>query len=306
MPPISPTPTEDQQVEPVRPEDPGARVQQLSSGWQRRDTGDPRSGPARLLCPAYLDQEHGRLHPLKIRTGRYGDLEEHELVSLLDTLEDERARARFRESVYISVFVWMAVALVVLFGPKYLWHAPRVVLPQDVLRDRELTTLNAPVLNAPRLRPSPPPSVDNRTLEHLPLHRAQGSAAARTVAPGHSAVPSGAHAPHGSNPPVALGPNAQSRARDGPAESSSDPLTPACAPAPHAAPCRRGCAEAAAIIPSKLQHCAAIGVRFDPAGDPCRDSWRWRQWRRRQFQPGRNQPRHGWSGDPLQYAGGEL
>ena len=38
-----------------------------------------------------------RPQPLRIRTGRFGELEEHELVRLLDTIEDERARARFRE-----------------------------------------------------------------------------------------------------------------------------------------------------------------------------------------------------------------
>ena len=56
------------------------------------------------------------------------------------------------------------------------------MLPQDVLRDRELTTLNAPVLNAPRLRPSPPPSVDNRTLEHL---RSTAPKVPQPLAPSH-------------------------------------------------------------------------------------------------------------------------
>lgn len=167
MPPISPTPTEDQQLKPNRPEEPGDR----DSNYPQKSSDEPGEPPdpdrPLSFVPHISIQNTSRLHPLRIRTGRYGELEEHELVSLLDTLEDERARARFRESVYISVFVWMAVALTVLFGPKYLWHAPRLVLPQDVLRDRELTTLNAPVLNAPRLRPSPPPSVDTRTLEHL-------------------------------------------------------------------------------------------------------------------------------------------
>ncbi len=107
-----------------------------------------------------------RPKPLRIRTGRFGELEEHELVRLLDTIEDERARARFRESVYLSIFVWMAIALIALFGPKYLWHAPRVVLPSEVLRARELTQLTAPTLNAPHLR-SAPPRVDSNTLDHL-------------------------------------------------------------------------------------------------------------------------------------------
>ncbi len=110
-------------------------------------------------------RETVRPQPLRIQTGRYGELQEHELIQLLDSIEDERARSRFRESIYISVFVWMAIALLLLFGPKYLWHAPKLVLPSEVLRQRELTTLTAPDLNA--LRPRQAPPVDSRTLEHL-------------------------------------------------------------------------------------------------------------------------------------------
>ena len=45
--------------------------------------------------------------PVRVRTNRYGDLEEHELIHLLDALDDERAKARFRESVYISIIIWL-------------------------------------------------------------------------------------------------------------------------------------------------------------------------------------------------------
>lgn len=106
---------------------------------------------------------------VRIRTGRYGELDEHELIRLLDTIEDERARGRFRESVYISCFVWLLVAWLAFYGPKYLWHAPRVVNPMDVLKERELTQLNMPIL-APHAAPrpaAPPPKLDNNTLERL-------------------------------------------------------------------------------------------------------------------------------------------
>lgn len=106
--------------------------------------------------------------PMRIRTNRYGEMDEHELLHLLDSIEDERARSRFRESIYISLFIWIAIAWVVLYGPKYLWHAPKLVTPFEVLKQRELTQLNMPSLHAPP--PSVPraqPKVDNRTLEHL-------------------------------------------------------------------------------------------------------------------------------------------
>lgn len=107
-----------------------------------------------------------RPQPLRIRTGRFGALEEHELIRLLDTMEDERARARFRESVYLSIFVCVGLALVVFFGPRYIWHAPRVVLPSEVLRARELTQLTDPTLHPPVVHATPQ-RVDSRTLEHL-------------------------------------------------------------------------------------------------------------------------------------------
>ena len=106
--------------------------------------------------------------PIRIRTNRFGDLEEHELVRLLDTIEDERARGRFRESIYISVFVWLVIAWVILYGPKYLWHAPQLINPADVMKSQELTQLNMPVLRQPpKLAPKAPPKIDNQTMKRL-------------------------------------------------------------------------------------------------------------------------------------------
>lgn len=167
-----PTPTDEPELR--SPADPAesAGKGRNSSGADGQNTApyqehsplrvDP-DAPLSFIPHLPLDQTT-RPEPLRIRTGRYGELEEHELVRLLDSIEDERARSRFRESVYISVFVWIAIALLLLFGPKYLWHAPRLVLPSEVLRQREVTMLTAPNLN-PAPRPAPP--VDSRTLEHL-------------------------------------------------------------------------------------------------------------------------------------------
>jgi outer membrane biosynthesis protein TonB len=106
--------------------------------------------------------------PVRIRTGRYGELEEHELLHLLDSIEDERARSRFRESIYLSFIICTALAWLVLYGPRYLWHAPKLVTPFEVLKERELTQLNMPLLHAPpRSAPRPAPKIDNHTLAHL-------------------------------------------------------------------------------------------------------------------------------------------
>lgn len=161
---IPPTPTEDTDLRSPKPDPRRLSAADGAPATHRPESDDP-DAPVSFIPHEPLE---ATVPPraVRIRTGRYGELEEHELVRLLDSIEDERARARFRESVYISVFVWMAIALIALFGPKYLWHAPRVVLPSEVLRQRELTQLTAPRLEAPRLR-SAPPALDNRTLEHL-------------------------------------------------------------------------------------------------------------------------------------------
>src|SRR6185437_6898745 len=84
--------------------------------------------------------------PSKVRTGRVGELDEHELIHLLDSLDDERSRARFRESVYISLIVYLALAWFLFYGPRVLFHQPRVINPMDVLkeRDKNITYLNTP------------------------------------------------------------------------------------------------------------------------------------------------------------------
>jgi TonB family protein len=102
---------------------------------------------------------------VRIRTVRFGDLDEHELIQLLGSIEDERARARFRESVYISMFIWLIIVGLIFFGPKYLWHSPQLISPADAFKKEEmLTTLTNPVLPH---HAAPAPKIDRGTLEKL-------------------------------------------------------------------------------------------------------------------------------------------
>src|SRR5271156_5542197 len=89
--------------------------------------------------------------PLKVLSGRYGELEEQELIHLLDSLDDERSKARFRESIYISVIIYLAILWFLFYGPRVLFHQPKLISPVDVLkeRDKQLTFLDEPK-NLPR------------------------------------------------------------------------------------------------------------------------------------------------------------
>ena len=128
--------------------------------------------------------------PVKVRTNRYGVLEEHELIHLLDALDDERARARFRESVYISIIIWLAIGWFVLYGPQVIFHQPRLINPADVLkqRDKELTFLDMPndvskqlqkkptnvISDKDRTQQAVKPTLDRKTLEQLQAMRKAG------------------------------------------------------------------------------------------------------------------------------------
>ncbi|MDW5267626.1 MULTISPECIES: TonB family protein [Acidobacteriaceae] len=111
--------------------------------------------------------------PAKVRTGRFGELEEHELIHLLDSLDDERSRARFRESVYISLIVYLALAWFLFYGPRLLFHQPRVIDPMAVLkeRDKNITYLNTPkdlskTLSQKPVK-TPKSTIDQKTLKQL-------------------------------------------------------------------------------------------------------------------------------------------
>ena len=40
------------------------------------------------------------------------------MISLLDSLDDGQSKARFRESLYISIIVCIAFAWFILYGPR--------------------------------------------------------------------------------------------------------------------------------------------------------------------------------------------
>jgi TonB family protein len=112
-----------------------------------------------------------------VRTGRYGELDEHELIHLLDSLDDERSKARFRESIYISVIIYMAIVWFLFYGPRVLFHQPRLISPVDVLkeRDKQLTFLDTPK-DLSKLTPKSPKAIpeksrvqqlDQKTLKQL-------------------------------------------------------------------------------------------------------------------------------------------
>src|ERR1700681_2233619 len=151
--------------------------------------------------------------PVKVRTGRYGELEEHELIHLLDSLDDERSKARFRESIYISIIIYMGIVWFLFYGPRVLFHQPRLISPVDVLkeRDKQLTFLDTPK-DLSRLTPKPkaipekshPQQLDQKTLQQLRAMRK-----AEAPAPAQPAPTQAAPTPPAPQPPPPAPPPTQ-------------------------------------------------------------------------------------------------
>ncbi len=86
---------------------------------------------------------------------RYNYLDTHELVMLLEDVDDERSRARFREAMYLAIILWLALFLLYLFLPRWLPHRPVLIVQER--NPSELQYLDVPpdLKNLLKNRPSP-------------------------------------------------------------------------------------------------------------------------------------------------------
>ena len=155
---------------------------------------------------------------VKVRTGRFGELEEHELIHLLDSLDDERSKARFRESIYISLLVYLALGWFIFYGPRVLFHQGRIINPADVLkqRDREMTYLDMPkdiskdlphkptkaISDKDHTQQTAKPTLDKKTLDQLQAMRRAGPPAPSPLPPSPQPQPAPAQQQAQQQPPA--------------------------------------------------------------------------------------------------------
>ncbi len=127
-------------------------------------------------------------------SARYESYEHHELLSMIDDLEEERWRARVREGIWVSVILHLLIFWFIIYGPHVLFHRPYVIDPLTALAQREkqqqLTYLNLPP-DALKMKPkrsdvisdqnhvaqSAHPTLDKKTLEELEAMRRAGNPA---------------------------------------------------------------------------------------------------------------------------------
>jgi outer membrane biosynthesis protein TonB len=181
------------QPNPARNSDPPANRQTTGVPPPPKPVSDK---PAAALVPTAGPGNQ----PVKVRTGRYGELEEHEIIHLLGALDEESARARFRESVYISTLFFFVLTWFLFYGPRVLFHQPQLIDPIALMKqhDKEqVTFLNPP--NAPAPKPPPRPVLDRKTMQQI---QQQASVTAPTPQPTAQQPPPPQEEARNTAPPV--------------------------------------------------------------------------------------------------------
>ena len=127
-----------------------------------QDDGSPQAAVSTLEAPAAEATPAGR-------TSRWVDYDTHELLQMISELEDERRWSRLREGIWLAILIHLLLFGGMILIPRYVLKQPRVINPFDVLKQRELTYLNAPTVTAPRakVKIKPIPPLDKKSLEAL-------------------------------------------------------------------------------------------------------------------------------------------
>ena len=124
----------------------------------------------------------------KLAAGRYGALDHSEIVHLLSSLDDEVARSRFRESIYISLIICLALAWFAFYGPRVLFHQGRLVNIADNAHKNELTFLETPK-DLSKILPKPTRVISDHTAAAQTAHPEPRPPAPRPGAPGARTPP---------------------------------------------------------------------------------------------------------------------
>lgn len=155
---------------------------------------------------------------------RWLNYDAHELLERISDLEDERRWARFREGVLWAVLAHMALLLLLVFMPKYIFHAPPVV-DQNALKDKAFTYLDSPTIPsrpAPKMKPLEQPQIDKKTMEAM---RKQAEEQQRSQPP----VPQPEQSKPQPQPQTQATPQPQPKL---PMQAQQEPQAPAAHPAP--------------------------------------------------------------------------
>ena len=139
--------------------------------------------------------------PIKVLAGKFGEVDQDELIHLLESYDDEREKGRFRESIYISIILYLALAWLVVWGPRVLFHQGQLVTVKDADHNKISTLDLAKNLVPPRPAPKPLPKLDNRAMDQIRAANAAHAARHTPEAPRPAPSPAPAPAPAAPPPP---------------------------------------------------------------------------------------------------------
>lgn len=132
-----------------------------------QENGSPEQGVAALETEVRT--------PIAPASGgsRWVDYDTHELLNMINELEDERRWARLREGVAWAILFHIFLISALTWIPEYVLKQPRVVDPFDAIDKRkDLTYLDLPPDALKNLQPKTPPKpvkpqIDKKTLDEM-------------------------------------------------------------------------------------------------------------------------------------------
>lgn len=130
----------------------------------------PEENPSEAQSPVVATGAEAVRPAIGGYSSRWVQYETHELLEMINTLEDERRWARLREGVLWALLAHLALVLALILVPKYVFKAPPVV--ERGLHDKdEFTYLDSPAWR-PKTppKPAPPiksPQIDKQTLDEI-------------------------------------------------------------------------------------------------------------------------------------------
>ena len=167
--------------------------------------------------PTSAPEQQPASAPIKISTRKFGELDHSELVHLLDSLEGDQSKSRFRESIYISVIFYLLLAWLLVYGPKYIFHTGTLVPTAASIREKERMTemaLNRELQKAPPKPVKAPPKLDRKVIEQLQaMQRAAKPIEAPAPAPASAPAPLPTQAPPVAQSPLPQAPMPQPQPR---------------------------------------------------------------------------------------------
>jgi hypothetical protein len=135
--------------------------------------GPEGTNPTRASLAPGVPAEGEQLRPAAspvVRGSRWIDYDTHELLQLINDLEDERRWARLREGFWLAILFHLALLSAVTWIPKYVFKVPPVVDRNKLLTHKDFQYLDTPFTLPPKpiIKPLPQrPLIDKQTMDEM-------------------------------------------------------------------------------------------------------------------------------------------